>query len=245
MDILRVEKLSFAYPQRSPVLRELDFSIRAGEHVVLAGLSGSGKSTLAQILCGVIPQLIPGELSGSIYFNGQEIIGRSPAQLAQSVGLVFQDSDEQLICTTVEDELAFGPENMGLSSQEISSRVEQALTRYHLQELRLCDPSQLSGGQKKKLALAAVMTMQPQLIILDEPLSGLDQEGRELVTQLLDELKGQAKSVLVIEHDLDAPDACGADRWLILDQGHIVAYDQPARLRQGRLLYDLELLYDD
>lgn len=240
-----VRGLRFAYPGAPLLLEDIDFTIRAGETVALLGLSGCGKTTLAQIICGVIPSLIPGTLSGDVSLFGVPLAGKSPAALAGLAALVFQDSDEQTICTTVEDELAFGLENIGMAAADIRARVEATLARYRFTELRLRDPAQLSGGEKKRLAVAAVSMLSPRLIALDEPLSGLDEAGRAQVADLLREMKAAGQTVIVVEHDLDAATASLADRWLVLAGGRIAAFDTPAALLRSRILYDLELRYDD
>ncbi len=245
MDAVTVHDLHFAYPENTEVLDGVDFTIKEGETVVLAGLSGSGKTTLTNIICGVIPQLIRGTISGQVQLFGEDVIGKTPAELTGKVALVFQDSDEQLICTTVEDELAFGPENLCIAPAEITTMIDTALQRYHLSEFRHRDPAHLSGGQKKMVALASVSMLNPQLIIFDEPLSGLDEDGRTLVAELLMELKAAGQTVIIVEHDLTAVTAGIADRWLVLADGHIAAFDEPRQLLTSKLLYDLELMFDD
>ena len=245
MDAVTVHDLHFAYPGNVQVLDGIDFTIKEGETVVLAGLSGSGKTTLTNIICGVIPQLIRGTISGQVQLFGEDVIVKTPAELTGKVALVFQDSDEQLICTTVEDELAFGPENLCVDPAEIAAMIDTALERYHLSDFRHSDPARLSGGQKKMVALASVSMLNPRLIIFDEPLSGLDDNGRTLVAELLMELKTTGQTVIIVEHDLTAVTAGIADRWLVLADGHIAAFDKPQQLLASRLLYDLELMFDD
>ncbi len=245
MDAITVHDLHFTYHESASVLNGVEFVIKKGETVALAGLSGSGKTTLTHIICGVIPQLIKGNISGKVHLFGEDVIGKTPAELAGKVALVFQNSDEQLICTTVEDELAFGPENLCIAPQEITSMIDAALKRYHLTELRHRDPAKLSGGQKRLVALAAVSMLTPKLIIFDEPLSGLDEDGRNLVAELLAELKEAGQTVMIVEHDLTAVTATIADRWLVLADGRIAAYENPQKLLKSRLLYDLELMFDD
>ena len=245
MNAVELKGLTFSYPGKPPVLRELELSVRQGEIMTIAGLSGCGKTTLAHIICGIIPHLIKGDLQGSVSLFGQDTRSLPVAKLAETAALVFQDSDEQMICTTVEDELAFGPENLALAPAEIGERVHTEAAVCGLSGLLLRDPGTLSGGQKKLVALASVLTLTPRLIIFDEPLSGLDEKGRMLVAAQLRKLRSAGKTVLVIEHDLDAADAAIADRWLILAEGMIAACDTPQRLRESRLLYELELRYDD
>ena len=161
MEAVRCRGLRFAYPEGTEVLQGLDFSLGEGEIMVVAGLSGCGKTTLAHILSGLIPSVIPGELSGELLLFGADLAGRAPARLIDQVALVFQDSEEQLLNTTVGDELAFGPENLGLPPQRIRETVSEAAQRYHLTEFLDQDPARLSGGQKKLVAIAATAVLIP------------------------------------------------------------------------------------
>lgn len=241
---LAVENLRFAYQPGQAVLDGLSFSLAAGETALIAGLSGSGKSTLCHILCGLIPHSIPGELSGSLRLFGEDCLGKRPAEFAIRIALLFQDSDNQLFCTTLEDELAFGPENLCRAPQEIIPALERMLDRFQLQPLRLRDPARLSGGQKKLAALAAVLMLEPRIVILDEPMSSLDEEGRAGVMAMIEGLKQAGVAVLVVEHDL-LPLA-HLDRWLLLDAGRLRADAAPAELlADPRLLVGLGLLMDE
>ncbi|HHX14352.1 MAG TPA: ABC transporter ATP-binding protein [Clostridiales bacterium] len=242
MEAVRVENLHLSYVPGQPVLDGVNFEVECGETVVIAGLSGCGKSSLCHVLCGIIPQLIEGDVSGQMELDGENIAGKSVAELALIVALVMQDSDNQLFCTTLEDELAFGLENRCVEPEEISHSIDMMLERTKLSRYRYSDPGQLSGGEKKRAALAAATMGEPSIVILDEPLSGLDEAGRQLVGEMLRELHEQQVTVLIVEHDLTAVTARLADRWLILDQGRVVAHDTPDKLRHNQILYELELL---
>ena len=237
MEAVRVENLSFAYPGGQPLLRELSFSIASGETVVFAGLSGCGKTTLCRILCGVIPNAIRGTLQGSVSLFGQPVAGRSLAQLAPTAGLLFQDPDDQLVCTTVEDELAFAPENLCMPPEEIARLVERTLEAFGLTALRLRDPGTLSGGQKKLVALASLLTLDPKLLLLDEPMSNLDAQGRALVQAQIARLRAQGRTIVIVEHDLRLAEDAG--RWMIFENGALVEdappqalLERPERLRE-------------
>ena len=227
MGALSVKNLSFAYG-RKPVLEGLSFDVRAGETLVVAGLSGSGKTTLCQILCGIIPNAVPGTISGRVMIGGDDITGASLALTATRAGLVFQDADSQIICTTVEDELAFGLENLCVETGEIRRRVDAMLRLFGLWEERLQNPSRLSGGQKRLVTIAGVLILEPQILILDEPMSALDTDGRSLVRQAIDDLHRQGATIIIVEHDLRS--VTWADRWLVLQDGRIAALDTPRKL---------------
>ena len=244
MHAIAATGLSFSYPNGRTILNNLNFTIEAGETVILAGLSGCGKTTLCNLLCGICPQLIPGSVKGQIELLEKPISGRSVAQLAKQIGLVFQDSDNQLFCTTVEDELAFGLENQCMPPTEIANAIEEMLQHFHINDLRLADPGKLSGGQKKLVALAAVAILNPAIIILDEPLSGLDECGQNMVAAIIKERREAGQTMLIVEHDLQAITATLADRWLILANGELAAFDKPQALKNSRLLSDLELYYE-
>ena len=242
MNAVEVCGLSLSYGPADKVLDSISFSVKKGETLVVAGLSGCGKSSLCQALCGIIPQLIPAHISGKIKLMGENIANKSVAQLALIVALLFQDSDNQLLCTTVEDELAFGLENRGLPPESIAASIDRTLDRLSLTSYRRTDPGKLSGGEKKRTALGSVTATYQPIVIMDEPLSGLDQAGRDQVEELLRELQRAGTTILIVEHDLTAITAQLADRWLVLDGGNVVAWASPEHLRKEPLLRELELL---
>lgn len=223
MSIVTVQNLCFSYDGKRKILDGLDFSATESEAVVLAGDSGCGKTTLCSCLCGLIPNCVRGELSGSVNVCGLDVSSSPLYESAQRVGLVFQNPDDMLICSTVEDELAFGPENLCLEPGEIRRRVSEMLELFGLEALALRDPSSLSGGQRKKLTIASVLIMGPKVLILDEPMTGLDAESRALVFSAIMALKKRGCTVIAVEHDLSL--AGYADRVLYLREGKL--YDTP------------------
>nr|MBA3530874.1 ABC transporter ATP-binding protein [Ardenticatenales bacterium] len=232
--MIRVTDLSFRYPPLVPqgggrlLLERLSFRIERGERVALMGPTGAGKTTLALILAGLVPMTTGGELSGEIYMAGYDVRATDPVQLSTEVGLVFQEAEQQLFNMTVEDEVAFGLEGLALPAAEIERRITWVLARVGLQELRQRPPWQLSGGQQKRLALASVLAMRPPVLLLDEPMAGLDPLGRRAIAALLDDLKAEQEStLLVIEQDAEWV-ARWAERVLVLHEGRI-ALDGPAR----------------
>ena len=241
MNAVEIKNLTFAYDSGKTVLRDISFEVQAGEILVVAGASGSGKTTLCRIICGVIPHAVKGSLSGQVTVMD---IMPSEAGLPQTslhAGLVFQDSDDQIICTTVEDELAFGLENMCKPPDEIRCRVDELISEFGFIGMEHVNPARLSGGQKKLLTIASVLASDPPVLVLDEPMSGLDAEGRELVSAVIRRQSIQGRTIIIVEHDLKL--AMFADRWLLLGNGEAAACGRPADLLPDKnLLMGLGLL---
>jgi energy-coupling factor transporter ATP-binding protein EcfA2 len=198
--ILRAERLAFRYPQHDYGLRPTSLQIEEGEPVFVSGPSGSGKSTLARCMVGLIPHLYRGQLSGEVWLDELNTAITPMWQLAERAGLVFQNPAMQMLAVSVEDELIFGLENLGLSRAAIRERLDAILNRFELEHLRYRSPHTLSGGEQQKLALAAMMAREPPVLVLDEPLSMLDSSAAgDLVAHLAD-LTRQGTTVVVCEH---------------------------------------------
>ncbi len=223
--LIRVEEVSFAYEvggHSIPALREVSLSVRAGEYLALIGANGSGKSTLARHLNAL---LLPDE--GQVWVKGWNT--RDPRHrwdIRRTVGMVFQNPDSQLVATVVEEEVAFGPENLGLPREEIRRRVEDALATVGLTAERERNPQFLSAGQKQRLALAGVLALEPECIVLDEATALLDPAGRAAVLRILDTLHAQERTIILITHLMD--EAARADRVVVLKDG-CMAMDAPPR----------------
>lgn len=238
---VEAEHISFAYPQCESVIDDVSFSVKRGEIFVIAGLSGCGKTTLCSIICGIIPNVIQGTLSGDVKIMGRTIANKTLAETAGTAAMVFQNADMQLICTTVEDELAFGLENLCVEPEKIRRLVDESLEHWGLEKLRLCDPGRLSGGQKKLTAMAAVLMLEPQVLILDEPMCQLDREGRAMVKNAVLRLKSEGKTIIMVEHDLSL--AGYADHWMLMENGKVAAIDTPEKLMSDRIILEkLELI---
>ena len=241
MSVIEVENLTFSYGEGKAVLKDISFSVYAGEVFVIAGLSGSGKTTLCRILSGVIPHAIKGDVGGKIAVMDTDPRDAELFQMALKAGMVFQDADSQVICTTVEDELAFGLENLCIPAEEIRNRVNGLLKEFGCEKLQNANPSRLSGGQKKLLTIAAVLATAPPILIMDEPMSGLDEDGRELVRTAILEQRRQGRTVIIVEHNLELVGF--ADKWLLLHDGKTAAHGAPSEImRDKNMLRDLGLL---
>ncbi|MEN6392018.1 MAG: ABC transporter ATP-binding protein [Syntrophomonas sp.] len=224
MHAIVVENLSYKYRAEGAVtLNNLAFEIVRGEIVVLTGLSGCGKSTLCYCLSGIIPHCRGGMMDGQVWINGKNTRDFRVASLALEVGMVFQNPDTQLFSPTVEDEIAFAPENMCLPPAAIRERVDEVINLLGINALREANPYLLSGGEKHLVALAAVLALDPPVLVLDEVMSQLDQGGKKRVNAVVEKLRHRGKTIIAVEHDLEAVTV--ADRVMIMESGEIVSYD--------------------
>lgn len=239
-DVLRLQNVTFRYrlpggKLGAPALQNIHVEIRPGECLFILGPSGAGKSSFCYTLNGLIPQFFRGRFEGEVLL-GDHPVHRSPvARMAGRVGLVFQDFETQLFSTSVELEVAFGPENLGLPRDEIRRRIEEALSQVGLLGLERREPATLSGGQKQRLAIASVLSLKPTLLVLDEATTDLDPLGRQQVLSILRNLQAQGEmTLLAVEHETE--EALMADRILLMAQGRIVR-DAP----REEILGDAEL----
>jgi energy-coupling factor transport system ATP-binding protein len=240
--IIQITDLNFRYKRAArPVFAGLSLTVKAGERLTILGPSEAGKSTLALCLQGLIPRLIKGEMQGRIEVAAADLRTSRPRELAARVGLLFQDFEAQLFCTRVDQEVAFGPENLGLDREELKRRVARSLTLVGLTGLEARDPATLSGGQRQLLALAAVLALEPQLLVLDEPTSDLDPIRVEELLQSLDRLAPEKGLTLVLlGQDLRLARNCS--RLVLLNQGEVLADGPPEQvLRQVELFHQLVL----
>jgi energy-coupling factor transporter ATP-binding protein EcfA2 len=232
------QHVSYSYSKTSaPAIEDVSFSIKAGEFIALIGPSGAGKSTLCYCFNGCIPQLFGGSMSGNLHIAGCDPFNDGIPILAQHVGLVVQNARTQLFNVTVIQEVAFGCENLGLPREEISQRVTQALEIVGLSGFEDREPTALSGGQQQRLAIACVLAMNPEILVLDEPTSELDPIGAEQVMNLIARLNREfGKTIVLVTHDMDFV-AKYTNRVLLLNDHHLVKDDVPANI-----FSDFELL---
>jgi energy-coupling factor transport system ATP-binding protein len=223
MDIIKIENVKYKYNNESDIngidkyaLDGVSLNIKRGEFTVILGHNGSGKSTLAKLINSL---LLPTE--GKIYVNGMDTSDDSKLwDIRQTAGMVFQNPDNQLVATIVEEDIAFGPENQGVEPSEIRKRVDDALNIVGMYEYRKRPPHLLSGGQKQRIAIAGVLALNSECIILDEPTAMLDPSGRKEVIDTIKKLnKEQGKTILLITHYMD--EAVQADRVIIMNKGTI------------------------
>lgn len=232
--MIRLDDVSYSYGAGAggrPALERVNLELSEGEIVVVVGANGSGKSTLARLANGL---LVPS--SGSVSVDGIATTdGPRVREIRTRVGIVFQRPDDQIVTTSVEDDVAFGPENLGLPRDEIRRRVDAALEAAGLAGLEQREPHLLSGGQKQRLALAGALAMQPRYLVLDEPSSMIDPQGRSEILRIVSELRDSGHGILLVTHDLS--DALIADRLIVLERGR-VAYS--GSLEQAAESVDLE-----
>jgi ABC-2 type transport system ATP-binding protein len=232
--VIEVDGLSFKYVgRRQPTLRNITLSIPDGQSVLVLGPSGCGKSTLALCLNGAVPHAIEGDLHGSVRVDGLDTRRASMADLAQRVGIVFQDPEAQFCMLSVEDEVAFGLANLAVPRREMDARIDEALAMVGLAGRRRERIGRLSGGQKQRLALACVLAQEPSVLVLDEPTTGLDAEGRRGTWELVRALRDGGTTVLLTTHYLEEAEGL-ADRLAILHEGRIAATGTPAEVTAAR-----------
>ena len=239
--IIRVQNVSFAYSREegSEPVKAIDgisFEIEAGSFTAIIGKNGSGKSTLAKNLNGL---LLPTE--GDILVADYNTKDDAHIwDVRQTAGMVFQNPDNQLVSAIVEDDVAFGPENLGVDPQEIRQRVDQALEAVNMGQFKNKAPHLLSGGQKQRIAIAGVVAMKPRCIIFDEPTAMLDPKGRKEIMAIIDELHQEGITVVLITHFME--EAVRADRVIIMNEGKLLLDGTPAEVfSQGALIKSVNL----
>lgn len=235
MRLAELRDVAFRYRDTThAALDGISLTIDDGEVVGLAGPTGAGKTTLCMALVGLVPHATGGVLEGSVCLGGRESATSTLGELLTPldtdralVAVTFQDPESQIVGMTVEEDLAFGAENLGVAREEIGRRIDEALDFVRLRDLRDAFPYALSGGQKQRVAIAAALVMRPRLLILDEPTSELDPRGRAEIFELIRRLASTGDyAVIVVEHALDDL-AAAVDRLIILDGGRVVFDDRP------------------
>ena len=224
MKAIAINNLSFSYFDRPPIINDLNLEIFAGEKVGLIGPNGAGKTTLFLLICGILSAT-----------NGEIHVCERPIQTGKfnpEIGLVFQNPNDQLFCPTVRDDVAFGPENMGLATEEVNRRVKMALALTGVSHLIDRTPHQLSGGEKCMVAIASVIAMAPKIVLYDEPSANLDLQARR---RLIDFLQSAKETIFVSSHDFELIlEVC--DRVILLDRTRIIADGIPRKIMSNKQL---------
>ena len=224
--MLKVENLSYSYDDGTKALTDVNLEIKKGDMVSLLGKNGAGKSTLFLHFNGIFKPT-----KGRILIDGEELKydKKSLIKFRQKVGIVFQNPDDQLFAPTVEEDVAFGPLNLGLSQEETQKRVNDALKKVGMDGFQRKAPHHLSGGQKKRVAIAGILAMQPELMVLDEPTSGLDPQGAIDILELLYELNDEGMTIIISTHEVDlVPNY--AKKVFVLVEGSLIAEGTPKEI---------------
>jgi len=215
MALLETQQLTHVFPNGTVALEDINLAIEAGEFVVIAGANGSGKTVLLRHLNGLLTPT-----KGTVFLEGTSIAKNIKAARRQ-IGLIFQNSDSQIVGQTVAEDVAFGPENLKLTPEEVDTRVKKSLEAVGLSQFALQNPYALSGGQKRKLAVAGVLAMQPKILLFDEPFAGLDYSGVVQILKQILLLHKANHTIIVVTHELEKVLA-HADRLILMDKGKIV-----------------------
>jgi energy-coupling factor transporter ATPase len=231
MAIIETKNLTYTYPGGTkPSLSDVSIKVEKGEFVLITGPSGCGKTTLCRCFNGLIPHFYQGELKGEITVADMDTTTHETHAMAKSVGLVFQNPENQLFALSVEKDVAFGLENLGVPREEMRKRVEWALKLTNIYDLRERSPHEVSGGQQQRVAIAAVLAMQPEIIVLDEPTSFLDPLSAEKIFEVIHELNEKLRiTVVLVEHRLDLT-AKYADHIIIMDEGKVCFDGNPREI---------------
>ncbi|MGD6851245.1 MAG: ABC transporter ATP-binding protein [Candidatus Bathyarchaeia archaeon] len=245
--LLEVSGLTYYHPSASSAcLKEINLVVEKGDFIVISGLSGCGKTTLIKCINGISPHVTGGKMEGTIFLEGKDITGLPPEERSIHIGTVFQDFDSQITQVTVEDELAFGPENLALPREEIRRRVNQVAEKI---SLRLtANPISLSGGNRQRLCIGGALSMQPSVLLLDEPLSNLDSDGVKALCQFTEIIRQKGTAVIMIEHRIDLIKNL-ADKIFFIENGQLyfgpaqeINLDLPPHLKRNASSYPREVV---
>jgi energy-coupling factor transporter ATPase len=222
MAIIETKNLTYTYPGAAkPSIADVSIKVEKGEFVLITGPSGCGKTTLCRCFNGLVPHFYQGDLKGEITVAGEDVLKRHTYEMAKHVGLVFQNPENQLFALSVEKDVAFGLENFGVPREEIRKKVDWALNQTGIYDLRERSPHEISGGQQQRVAIAAVLAMEPEIIVLDEPTSFLDPLSAERIFDVIYDLnRKQGITVILVEHRLDLT-AKYTNHLIVMDEGKV------------------------
>ena len=243
MYYFKLKDVSYKYPlEDREILKNINLDIKKGEFWAVIGKNGSGKTTLCNVLRRFVPDFYKGELKGRITLEGKELKDYSAKEIVQKVGFVFQNPFTQIsgVKETVFEEIAFGLENLALDAEYIRKRVEETLKLLRIEELRDKNPYELSGGQGQKVALASIIAMDPEIMVIDEPTSQLDPKGTEELFEIIDILKKEGKTIILVEHKLELI-AEYAEKVMVLDEGEMILSGNTEDVLKNKILIEKEI----
>ena len=243
MDYLKLENVNYKYPlEEKNTLKNINIEIKKGEFWAVIGKNGSGKTTLCNILRRFVPDFYKGELTGKITLEGKELKDYSQKEIVQKIGFVFQNPFTQIsgVKNTVFEEIAYGLENLGIERETIISEVEKILKLLEIEKLRDKNPYNLSGGQKQRVALASIIAMNPDILVIDEPTSQLDPKGTEDIFKIINLMANEGKTIILVEHKLELI-AEYAENILVLDEGEIILSGKAEEVLNNKILLEKEI----
>ena len=243
MGYFKIENVNYKYPlENKQVLKNINIEIKKGEFWAVIGKNGSGKTTFCNMLRRFVPDFYKGELTGKITLEDKELKDYSQKELVQKIGFVFQNPFTQIsgVKDTVFEEIAYGLENLGLKKEEIIFKVEKILKLLEIEKLRDRNPYDLSGGQKQRVALASIIAMNPDILVIDEPTSQLDPKGTEDIFKIINLMANEGKTIILVEHKLELI-AEYAQNILVLDEGEIILSGKAEEVLNNKILLEKEI----
>ena len=243
MGYFKIENVNYKYPlEEKQALKNINIEIKKGEFWAVIGKNGSGKTTFCNMLRRFVPDFYKGELTGKIMLEDKELKNYSQKELVQKIGFVFQNPFTQIsgVKDTVFEEITYGLENLGLEKEEIISRVEEILKLLEIEKLRDRNPYDLSGGQKQRVALASIIAMDPDILVIDEPTSQLDPKGTEDIFKIINLMANEGKTIILVEHKLELI-AEYAQNILVLDEGEIILSGKAEEVLNNKILLEKEI----
>lgn len=243
MGYFKIENVNYKYPlEDKQALKNINIEIKKGEFWAVIGKNGSGKTTFCNMLRRFVPDFYKGELTGKITLEDKELKDYSQKELVQKIGFVFQNPFTQIsgVKDTVFEEIAYGLENLGLKKEEIIFKVEKILKLLEIEKLRDRNPYDLSGGQKQRVALASIIAMNPDILVIDEPTSQLDPKGTEDIFKIINLMANEGKTIILVEHKLELI-AEYAQNILVLDKGEIILSGKAEEVLNNKILLEKEI----
>ena len=243
MGYFKIENVNYKYPlEEKQALKNINIEIKKGEFWAVIGKNGSGKTTFCNMLRRFVPDFYKGELTGKITLEDKELKDYSQKELVQKIGFVFQNPFTQIsgVKDTVFEEIAYGLENLGVEKEEIISKVEKILKMLEIEKLRDRNPYDLSGGQKQRVALASIIAMNPDILVIDEPTSQLDPKGTEDIFKIINLMANEGKTIILVEHKLELI-AEYSQNILVLDEGEIILSGKAEEVLNNKILLEKEI----